>query len=194
MRSFRDCRWTAIQAVTSWLSWLGQYGSPKILILETFTQRSDSSTRHACIILHPFNILQLSLEELRKSQRDFKSVQRDLKRDQLQLQRQENQLELEIKKAARQGNNILAKSLAKVSSVNPSASILIPPDTDTLLSFSAIDTGSQPASKEPKGWVTDIWNVTPHHCNAKQYYNGVRNIRKDKVIRVCALSNGRFYS
>jgi FtsZ-binding cell division protein ZapB len=101
--------------------------------------------------LHPIHILQLSLEELRKSQRDFKSVQRDLKRDQLQLQRQENQLELEIKKAARQGNNTLAKSLAKVSSVNPSAYILIPPDPDTLISFSAIDTGSQPASKEPKG-------------------------------------------
>ncbi|KAI9283060.1 vacuolar protein sorting-associated protein 2-like protein 3-like protein [Umbelopsis sp. AD052] len=52
-------------------------------------------------------------EELRKSQRDFRTVQRDLKRDQLQLQRQESQLEAEIKRAARQGNTSLAKSLAK---------------------------------------------------------------------------------
>lgn len=60
------------------------------------------------------HIALITIEELRKSQREFKSVQRDLKRDQLQLQRQENQLELEIKRAARQGNTNLARSLAKV--------------------------------------------------------------------------------
>ena len=52
-------------------------------------------------------------EQLRKQQSELKSVQRTLSRDQQDLKRQEEQLELEIKKAAKQGNTQAAKQLAK---------------------------------------------------------------------------------
>ncbi|RUS28781.1 charged multivesicular body protein 2b [Jimgerdemannia flammicorona] len=53
-------------------------------------------------------------EQMRAQQREFRTIQRDLDRDRLQLQRQEKQIELEIKKAAKQGNMTQAKTLAKV--------------------------------------------------------------------------------
>jgi len=52
-------------------------------------------------------------EQLRAQQREFRTIQRDLDRDRLQLQRQEKQIEMDIKKAAKQGNMTQAKTLAK---------------------------------------------------------------------------------
>ncbi|RUP44117.1 Snf7-domain-containing protein, partial [Jimgerdemannia flammicorona] len=52
-------------------------------------------------------------EQMRAQQREFRTIQRDLDRDRLQLQRQGKQIELEIKKAAKQGNMTQAKTLAK---------------------------------------------------------------------------------
>lgn len=49
----------------------------------------------------------------RKQQREFKSINRDLDRDKRELERQESALQAEIKKAAKQGNTNLAKTLAK---------------------------------------------------------------------------------
>ncbi|KAL7754405.1 Charged multivesicular body protein 2b [Sorochytrium milnesiophthora] len=52
-------------------------------------------------------------EALRKQKRELKGVERDLERDRLQLDRQEKHIELEIKKAARAGNDTLVKQYAK---------------------------------------------------------------------------------
>ncbi|KAI9144942.1 Snf7 family [Paraphysoderma sedebokerense] len=65
--------------------------------------------------MNPLNLFKKETpkEQLRKQQRELKSVQRDLERDRLQLERQEKQIELEIKKAARAGNQTLCKQYAK---------------------------------------------------------------------------------
>lgn len=100
-------------------------------------------------------------------------MQRDLKRDQLQLQRQETQLESEIKRAARQGNNNLARSLAKVNLLTLIITFIFvtaPFDTFFLI---ATHTSSQPKDKEPKGRVSDFGHVSSDHCHAEQHCNGV---------------------
>ena len=52
-------------------------------------------------------------EQLRENDREFRHTERQLQRDRTQLERQEKQLELDIRKAAKQGNNQAATTLAK---------------------------------------------------------------------------------
>ncbi|KAJ3130450.1 Charged multivesicular body protein 2b [Nowakowskiella sp. JEL0407] len=52
-------------------------------------------------------------EKLRKRQQELKNANRELTRDRLELERQEKKIEMEIKRAAKSNNPVLAKQLAR---------------------------------------------------------------------------------